>query len=104
MYRCTVSLRDRLLLNHESLLSTVEPRFELPAELYSRQVLDDEEYSTLCEQSGVYAGCDYLLNVIPQKSIETNEQFLVSLTAAEQSHVATFIRQEGGEYRHCCTN
>ena len=76
----------------------VEPLFELSAELYSRQVLSDEEYIKLsrkCEVSDVFAGCDYLLKVMSHKSKDKNEQFLTSLTVSEQSHVASFVRVEG---------
>ena len=78
----------------------VEPRFELPGELYTSQVLNDEEYGVLshiCEHSGVFAGCDYLLKVITEKSDDIKEHFLTSLTNVEQSHVARYVRVEGGK-------
>ena len=78
----------------------VEPRFELPRELYTRRLLDEEEYDKLlrkCEHSGVFAGCDYLLKVVARKSRDKNDHFLTSLKVSEQSHVLSFVRVRGGK-------
>ena len=85
-------VESRLEVHHRELVDTMESRFELPAELISRKVLDRTEYSDLRAINGVNQRNEFILKTLHDKSEKVIQDFIKSLDNTEQQQVASYLR------------
>jgi len=75
----------------------VEPDFGLVNELLSREVITDRDHAIIQAGDDVYTRNDSLLHCLSSELTAAQfEQLLLALNTTGQTHVANFIRGDGG--------
>ena len=81
-----------------SLVKLIEPDFGLLRELLCRHVLKDSERQEVRVKDTVYKRNEHLLTILRRKkSSFLGQEFLSALDRTDQTHVANWIENPGGE-------